>query len=182
MKNGNVKLYLGGIIVLAAGIGIGLSFNSSDSQIQTYSAVGQPLQIAVAPSVINSPPPADDPKALALAGDHSLETGDYLKAIMFYEKALALDPKDADTWNDLGLARHYTKQSKKGVEAIRKAVAIEPKFQRAWLSLGFILRSLGKFDESNAALKRAMDIDPKNQVGREALSMIASNAEQAKKK
>ena len=46
----------------------------------------------------------DDPQALAQLGDNYFESGNYGQAIEIYKKVLVLNPKDIDTYNDLGLA------------------------------------------------------------------------------
>ena len=85
---------------------------------------------------------------------------------------LALDPRDAGIYNELGLALHYKGQSEEAVAALKKATSLDPKMQRAWLSTGFVLKSIGRDDEARAALKKTIALDPATAQGIEAANMI----------
>lgn len=114
----------------------------------------------------------NDPEKLAQLGDKYFESSRFAEAIEAYEKALKLNPKDADTFNDLGLALHYTARSEKAVEILRKGTEANPSFQRLWLSLGFVLTASGKGEEAKAALNKAVDLDPNSTQGQEAKRLL----------
>ena len=176
------KIAIGGALLLAAGIAIGVSLTrdgGSEKAIPIYTGVGASLPVAQVPAMPPAKDPlhapaATDPAELAAAGDHAFENGRYPEAIAYYEKAVALDPKDGDSWNDLGLARHYTGKSEEAVAALRKAVVASPSLQRAWLSLGFVLRSMGRRTQSEEALTKAAALDPKSDVGTEASRLLST--------
>ncbi|MBS1112073.1 MAG: hypothetical protein H6Q95_365, partial [Nitrospirae bacterium] len=75
----------------------------------------------------------NDPEQLAHLGDKYFDNKRFPEAIQAYEKALKLNPKDVDTYNDLGLAFYYTARSEKAVEILRKGTEVNPSFQRVWL-------------------------------------------------
>ena len=114
----------------------------------------------------------NDPEKLAQLGDKHFESSRFAEAIEAYEKALKLNPKDADTFNDLGLELHYTARSEKAVEILRKGTEANPSFQRLWLSLGFVLTATGKGEEAKAALNKAVDLDPNSTQGQEAKRLL----------
>ncbi len=65
----------------------------------------------------------------ALGAEASLAAdglGDYARAVRLYEEALALDPENADLWNDLGLARDALDHPRETEAALRRAVALAP--------------------------------------------------------
>ncbi len=113
-----------------------------------------------------------DPQALSLLGDKYFEGRKFDQAIEIYKKVLELDPKHIDTYNDLGLAYHYTKQPELAIDTLKKGAEVAPSFQRIWLSLGFVLMSSGNNEEAASALKKAAELDPATDVGQEAMRMI----------
>jgi len=114
----------------------------------------------------------NNPEELARLGDKYFESSRFAEAIEAYEKALKLNPKDADTYNDLGLAFHYTARSERAVEILRKGTEVNPSFQRVWLSLGFVLTATGKGEEAKTALNKAIALDPSSTQGLEAKRLL----------
>ncbi|MBI5676581.1 MAG: tetratricopeptide repeat protein [Nitrospirae bacterium] len=114
----------------------------------------------------------NNPEELARLGDKYFENNRYPEAIEAYEKTLKLNPKDADTYNDLGLAFHYTAKPEKAVETLRKGTEVDPSFQRVWLSLGFVLAATGKGEEAKPALNKTVALDPNSTQGVEAKRLL----------
>jgi tetratricopeptide (TPR) repeat protein len=114
----------------------------------------------------------ESPEALARLGDRYFESSRFEQAAEIYKKVLKLNPNDVDTYNDLGLALHYSGKSDEGVEILQRGAAVNPFFQRIWLSLGFVLASLGKNEEAKPALQKAQEIDPDSEPGREAQRIL----------
>jgi tetratricopeptide (TPR) repeat protein len=113
-----------------------------------------------------------NPQSLVMLGDKYFENRRFAQAIEIYEKVLELNPVDVDTYNDLGLAYHYTGKSSIAVDILKKGARIIPSYQRIWLSLGFILMSVGNNEEAKSALKEAVDLNPETDVGQEAKRML----------
>lgn len=113
-----------------------------------------------------------DPVALASLGDKYFESNNFLQAIKVYEKALELNPNDVDTYNDLGLAFHYTGNTDSAIETLQKGTEAVPSFQRIWLSLGFVLASSGRNVEARPALQKAVELNPTSTVGQEAQRIL----------
>ncbi len=114
----------------------------------------------------------DSPEALARLGDRYFEANRFEQAAEIYKKVLKLNPNDVDTYNDLGLALHYTGKSDEAVEILQQGTAVKPSFQRIWLSLGFVLSSLGRNEEAKPALQKVLEIDPDSEPGREAQRIL----------
>ncbi len=108
------------------------------------------------------------PEALAALGDKYFENSRFALAIEVYEKVLKLNPDDVDTYNDLGLALHYSGKADKSLETLKKGAEIMPSYQRIWLTLGFVSAAAGKNEESKTALKKAIELNPDSVVGQEA--------------
>lgn len=114
----------------------------------------------------------DDPKKLAAIGDTYFEKQSFRQAVIVYEKALDLNPKDVDTMNDLALAYLYTDRAEKSVETIKKGTTLDPTYQRIWLTQGFILLSVKKQEEAKQALEKAVELGPGTTIAKEAKRML----------
>jgi tetratricopeptide (TPR) repeat protein len=165
------------LFIIALGLGIFILTRSADKT--ERSATGgierTPVQGPIVDSGSLEPLPLDqlgvntnDPIALASLGDRYFESSNFQQAITIYEKVLELNPNDVDTYNDLGLALHYTGQPDAAVETLRKGIEVVPTYQRIWLSLGFVLAAINRNEEANPALQKAIDLDPETIMGQEA--------------
>ncbi|MDH4227690.1 MAG: tetratricopeptide repeat protein [Deltaproteobacteria bacterium] len=95
-------------------------------------------------------------------------------AAAHYKNAVKLDPKDVDSYNDLGLSLHYMKNSSEAISFIDKGIAVNPYYQRIWLTKGFVLATgLNDVNGANEAWKKAISIDPNSEVAAAAKSYIA---------
>ncbi len=117
---------------------------------------------------------SDNPVALSSIGDEYFETKRYGMAIKVYEKVLELNPEDVDTYNDLGLALHYSGRSDEAIKKLKKGAEIAPSFQRVWLSLGFVLILTGQTEEARDVLEKTLEIDPESGVAQEARNFISN--------
>lgn len=155
-------------ILAAAGLGALLlvwrSYEKDAPRVTTYQAPPS------APA--SSAPQVETPQSLGALADSHLAARRYDEAIGVYRKMLALDPRDAGIYNELGLALHYKGSSEEAVAALMKATSIDPKMQRAWLSTGFVLKSMGREKEARAALKKTIALGPATAQGVEAASML----------
>lgn len=115
-----------------------------------------------------------DPILLAQLGDEHFQQRRYREAIDIYRRVLELDPDDVDTYNDLGLALHYSGDSSRALAVLKKGVEKDPEFQRIWLTLGFVQSHTDERGEAGFSLREAIRLDPRNQVGGEAERMLES--------
>lgn len=115
---------------------------------------------------------SDDPAALADLADSLFEQGRYAQAIDVYEKLRQRMPDDLDTYNDLGLALHYTGQNPRAIEILREGTRKGPEFQRIWLTLGYVQANSGQTEAGVASLTRAAELGEDTTVGQEARRML----------
>ena len=115
---------------------------------------------------------ASDPVLLAQEADRLFAAQRFPAAVTLYRKVLELDPSDAGSRNDLGLALHYAGNSQEGVEALRAGAEAAPQFQRIWLSLGFVAAQAGQAEQAREALTKAQTLDPDSDVGLEAARLL----------
>jgi tetratricopeptide (TPR) repeat protein/CHAT domain-containing protein len=100
-------------------------------------------------------------KELFNQGVDRYDVGDLEGAIAAYEKALEIDPKYYDAWNNLGNALKDLGRYSEAKAAFEKALEINPKFDYAWNGLGNALNNLNRYSEAKAAFEKALEIDPK---------------------
>jgi len=127
----------------------------------------QPGEAVIPPAVTES-----NPILLQQKADELFAGRRYEEAIPLYRRLIELDPQDPDSYNDLGLALHYSGRSRAGLEVLRTGTARNPGFQRIWLSLGFVSEQSGGEAEAAEALQKARDLNPDNNVGQEATRLL----------
>ena len=110
----------------------------------------------------------DNLELLATLGDAYFESQRYIEAIGVYEKAIKIDPKNADSLNDLALSQFYTGNSEAALVSVTKAVEADPVYKHGWLTKGFILMTLGRLDEAAVALKKVKEFDAGGRLAEEA--------------
>lgn len=176
MKLPDAKMLAAGAVGAAAALALAALWGArpgrrSETAVYTLAV---PAGTAPAPAV---PAAAPSPGAAALPAAHRadvlFESGRFAEALPVYRQAVAEDPKDADSWMDLGLTLAQLGRAEEAIEPLTAATRIQPGYQRAWLSLGFVLRGAGRVDEARAALSKAVAIDPASGLAQEAKSMLA---------
>ena len=78
-----------------------------------------------------------------------------------FERALALDPAQAQAWYRLGNVREEQGRDDAGAAAcFEKAVGFDPSHARAWNNLGGARQRMGREEQAIAAYRRALEADP----------------------
>ena len=85
--------------------------------------------------------------------------GQYNEAIECYDKALAIDPKSADTWYNKGLAFNELGKYHEAIECYDKALAINGKDAYTWYNKGLTLSNLGSYDEAIKCYDKALQLN-----------------------
>ena len=88
--------------------------------------------------------------AIKTDGDAALLEENFNQAIKFYKKALFIDPKFAEAWNNLGNAYGMKSEYHNALRAFEKAIAIDPTYGKALYGKAITLRNLGKLGEAMA--------------------------------
>lgn len=114
---------------------------------------------------------------LSALGDMYFESSQYVEAFQTYDKALAVNPKCADCYNDRGLSLYYIGDPTSALESFDKAIALDPGFTHAWLSKGFVLISEGRYQEAVVPLNKVKEIDTSGVLALQADKFLAVVAE-----
>ena len=97
--------------------------------------------------------PADSRPARHLAAI-SADRKRWEMAESWFEKVLALQPEDADTWFNLGFVREHAGKAEAAIAAFGEAVRLKPAQDRAWYGKGLAHARLGQHDAAADALRR----------------------------
>ncbi|MBI3753711.1 MAG: tetratricopeptide repeat protein [Deltaproteobacteria bacterium] len=114
----------------------------------------------------------NDARAFAEVGSIYFDQHKFTDAIEYYKKAVAMDPEDVNSYNDLGLSYHYIGMSDEGLKYVEEGIKKNPAYQRIWLTKGFILAIKGNIADARSAWEKAYKMDPNSDVGRSAASFL----------
>jgi serine/threonine protein kinase/cytochrome c-type biogenesis protein CcmH/NrfG len=100
------------------------------------------------------------------AGKLNLVPGSYERAGQEFQRAIQIDPNNAEAWR--GLARACEKipgRTNDAVAAYRKAIDLQPGYYLPHQDLGTFYRQLGNYTEAERHWKRVTEIAPNNARG-----------------
>ena len=78
------------------------------------------------------------------------------------QQAIALDPKSAQAWYNLGLAQHAGNDLEPALESFQQAVKFDPKDADSYYFEGVCYQDLKDSDKAIAILEKALEIDPQH--------------------
>ena len=177
MKLPDTKMLVAGAVGAAAALALAALWGARPGRRSETAVYTLAVPAGTVPAPAGTAPvPAAPQAAAALPAAHRadvlFESGRFAEALPVYRQAVAEDPKDADSWMDLGLTLAQLGRGQEAIEPLTTATRIQPGYQRAWLSLGFVLKGAGRADEARAALAKCVAIDPKSGQAQEAQSML----------
>lgn len=91
-----------------------------------------------------------------------LSLDDYAKALVFFERAVEIDPDYAEAWYQAGFCYGMLKMHQEALKASRRAASLKPDWAEAWLNVGTSSFALGQFKEAVEAYRQATKIDSSN--------------------
>ena len=127
------------------------------------------INTATGVPTIPSSATADD---LVEAGLASLNAGNAAASIPLFSRAVQLDPKQKQAWNDLGLAYLRTGKLDEAAAAFQKQLQLNPSDEHANAYLGLALERLNKDTEAAAAFRKQVEINPLDAATHAALGEI----------
>jgi tetratricopeptide (TPR) repeat protein/transglutaminase-like putative cysteine protease len=117
-------------------------------------------------------PATAKPEELIEAGAAALNSGNPREAIPLLERAVQLDPKTKQGYNDLGLAYLRMRQFPEAESAFHKQLEINPFDEHTYNYLGLALQQEQKFPEAAAAYRKQLDINPLDPVTHAAFGAL----------
>ena len=101
-----------------------------------------------------------------------LQGGDAAQAVTHFRDSIRLDPTNAPTHYNLGLALSEERRFDEATAAFRRAVDLNPDYAEAYNNLGAMLQVAGRFDEAADHYRRALSIRPENAEAHDNLGRI----------
>jgi len=115
-------------------------------------------------------------RALFLLGMLDAEERKYDEALVWLDKALALEPDHPAILGEKGFVLSTTKRHKEAIEAYRQGLerdwAPQAEIARLMRGIGVCLVDLKQLEEAEAWLKRSLELDPDSVVARKELEYI----------
>jgi Tetratricopeptide repeat/Glycosyltransferase family 9 (heptosyltransferase) len=97
---------------------------------------------------------------LSIAGADRYQAGKLIEAEQLLRLALALEPKNADRYYNLGVVIHGQVRKMEAIELYRQAIDLNPNYINAWINLGIVLKEERRVKEAIDVLDRAITLDP----------------------
>jgi len=101
-----------------------------------------------------------DVEVLNALGIARAGAGDRRLALEAFQRALAIDPRDAIAYQNIGIAELQFGNSREASAALDRAVALNDRLPRAWNARGVALERTGRPADALAAWKKTVEIDP----------------------
>jgi len=83
----------------------------------------------------------------------------FQEAIACYNRALEINPMDADVWSNKGTALYKLGKLQEAVDCFDRALDINPRLAEAWYNKGTALDKLGKLQEAVDCFDKALEIN-----------------------
>ena len=100
------------------------------------------------------------------------ESGKAAKAIVWYERALEIDPACGETWCNLADALASRGEADRAVHGYRKALAVKPDLYEANIGLGALLESAGDLEPARDCYIAALRANPRSAAAHFRLGVI----------
>jgi len=102
----------------------------------------------------------DNSENLKKMGDLLCERGEVNEALLCFEEALRIQPRDAAAWIHRGDAECLAGRTLKGIVCYDEALDIDDRLPRAWAHKGVALDFLDRSEEAARCLATAMELKP----------------------
>jgi len=101
------------------------------------------------------------PETYFKLGNFEYNSGNFGKAVEYYNKALEINPKYDDAWNNKGAALSDLGRKEEAIRCYDKALEINPKSAVVWYNKGVTLANLGRKEEAKRCFEKSKEIDPR---------------------
>jgi tetratricopeptide (TPR) repeat protein len=95
-----------------------------------------------------------------IQGGRSLLESDFNQSVSYYQKALELDPNNANLMRSLGNVYYLSGQYQQAADSYKRAIKVNQKDAVAYRNLGSVSTRLGLYTDAEMNYKKAIQIDP----------------------
>lgn len=103
------------------------------------------------------------------------DSGQYTKAIEYYDRYLKYNPKNADVWVDRGVCYYQMHDLHSAKSSMLEGLKKQPEHQIAHLNLGIVSLSSGDMQAAKEYWSRAVEINANSETGRKAKEFLTSH-------
>jgi tetratricopeptide (TPR) repeat protein len=89
---------------------------------------------------------------------------EYDKAIVSYKKAIEINPKYDDAYNNMGYSYEKKGEYDKAIASYKKAIEINPENDKAYYNMGVAYYWLKEFNKTIECYSKALEINPNNSL------------------
>jgi tetratricopeptide (TPR) repeat protein len=86
--------------------------------------------------------------------------GRYADALAAYDRAVFINPGNADAWNNRGIALENLGRYSEAVASYDKVISLQPGYADAWFNRGVAFRKMGQYSDAVASYNKALSINP----------------------
>lgn len=115
--------------------------------------------------------------AIKTDGDAALLENKFHAAIRFYKRALFLEPRFAEAWNNLANAYNLINEPHNALAAFDKAIAVDDEYGKALFGKAKTLRKLGLLDEAMQLANDILDLYSADEVLAFKKELVAEGVE-----
>ena len=117
------------------------------------------------------------PKAYELLTETYVRIGRYPQAVKAGGEAVRVNPSDANSYFNLGIALRNEGELDRAIASYREAIRLKPDFGDAYFDLGIAYASKGQLIEAVSATRRAVELNPENASYRHNLIILESQVD-----
>lgn len=107
-------------------------------------------------------------------GNLEFDSAHWMKAIEYYSRALAVDPKNADVRVDRAIAYHGNGQNDLAQAELKRVTKESPGHKNAWLNLGVVAREAGDRATAVRAWERYLELEPSGERSNQIRQELAT--------
>lgn len=82
------------------------------------------------------------------------------QAEIYFRKAIQLDPKFPNAYNNLGIVLSIANRTDEAIASYKKAIELDSNYANAYNNLGWLYANSGKFPEAITTLEKAISLNP----------------------
>ncbi len=102
----------------------------------------------------------DHLQTLVLSGVLAGQSGDFARALRFFDKAIAVDPNNPATYCNRGLALQELARLDEALDSYDAAIKLKPDYAVAYFNRGLALKSHKQLEAALSSFERAIAINP----------------------
>ncbi len=115
----------------------------------------------------------NDIEAAISLGNLFYDNGDAAQSILYYQRALAINPDLAGVRTDLGTMYWRNDDISLAEQAFRDAIARDPSFGHAYVNLGLLLhRAKDNVNEARTVWQQLLTVNPEHDVATKARELL----------